>query len=185
MNIEKYGFERSDLVVVTAVNAYLKKLTPEARRKTLSEIVKQDGVIDGLALAALIENAKAAAMISSEEWQPGEGDYQRALSFIQEQLPVVDGKKYVKKIRQVCNDIFVNAFRSFDLEDTDPEKGQMSGIQELFEVGDVLIGIHVVIDICALLHDLSVFINEKSFYRDIEFLEMVRKIFLIGRKQAA
>ena len=66
-----------------------------------------------------------------------------------------------------------------------PEKGQMSGIQELFEVGDVLIGIHVVIDICALLHDLSVFINEKSFYRDIEFLEMVRKIFLIGRKQAA
>ena len=29
---------------------------------------------------------------------------------------------------------------SFDLEDTDPEKGQMSGIQELFEVGDVLIG---------------------------------------------
>ena len=98
MNIEKYGFERSDLVVVTAVNAYLKNLTPEARRKTLSEIVKQDGVIDGLALAALIENAKAVAMISSEEWQPGEGDYQRALSFIQEQLPVVDGKKYVKKM---------------------------------------------------------------------------------------
>ena len=91
----------------------------------------------------------------------------------------------IKGIRWVCNDIFVNAFRSFDLEDTDPEKGQMSGIQELFEVGDVLIGIHVVIDICALLHDLSVFINEKSFYRDIEFLEMVRKIFLIGRKQAA
>ena len=47
MNIEKYGFERSDLVVVTAVNAYLKKLTPEARRETLSEIVKQGGVIDG------------------------------------------------------------------------------------------------------------------------------------------
>ena len=35
MNIEKYGCERSDLVVVTAVNAYLKKLTPEARRETL------------------------------------------------------------------------------------------------------------------------------------------------------
>ena len=39
MNIEKYGFERLDLVVVTAVNAYLKNLTPEARGKTLSEIV--------------------------------------------------------------------------------------------------------------------------------------------------
>lgn len=98
MNIEEYGFERSDLVVVTAVNAYLKNLTPEARREILSEIVKQDGVIDGSALAALIENAKAAAMISLEEWQPGEGDYQRALSFIQEQLPAADGEKYVKKI---------------------------------------------------------------------------------------
>ena len=75
MNIEEYGFERSDLVVVTAVNAYLKNLTPEARRETLGEIVKQGGVIDGPALADLIENAKAAAMISSEEWQLGEGDY--------------------------------------------------------------------------------------------------------------
>ena len=50
MYIEKYGFERSDLVVVTAVNAYLRNLTPEARKETLAEIVKQDGVIDGSAL---------------------------------------------------------------------------------------------------------------------------------------
>lgn len=98
MNIEEYGFERSDLVVVTAVNAYLKNLTPEARRETLVEIVKQDGVIDGPALTDLIENAKAAALISSEAWQPGDGDYQKTLSFIQEQLPTVDGKKYVKHV---------------------------------------------------------------------------------------
>ncbi len=98
MNIEKYRFDRSDLVVVTAVNAYLKNLTPEARRETLSEIVKQDGVIDGPALAALIENAKAAAMISAEGWQPGEGDYQRAISFIRDQFPAMDGKEYVKKM---------------------------------------------------------------------------------------
>lgn len=113
MNIEEYGFERSDLVVVTAVNAYLKNLTPEARRETLSEIVKQDGEIDGSALAALIENAKAAAMISSEEWQPGEGDYQRALFFIQEQLPAVDGKEYVaampKKFLQFIEDCAAEA----------------------------------------------------------------------------
>lgn len=98
MNIENYGFDRSDLLVVTAVNAYLKRLTPEARRETLAEIVKQDGVVDGPALAALIESAKAAAMISVEEWQPGEEDYQRTLSFIREQLPDVDGKEYVKKM---------------------------------------------------------------------------------------
>ena len=98
MDIEKYGFERSDLVVVTAVNAYLKNLTPEARTETLAEIVKQDRVINGPALVDLIENAKAAAMISAEAWQPGDGDYQRALSFIQEQLPAVDGAEYVKKM---------------------------------------------------------------------------------------
>ena len=98
MNIEEYGFDRNDLLVVTAVNAYLKKLTPEARRETLSEIVKQDGVIGGSALAALIESAKAAAMISLEEWKPGEGNYQRALSFIQEHLPALEGKEYVKKM---------------------------------------------------------------------------------------
>ena len=30
-NIEDYGFDRSDLVIVTAVNSYLKKLTPGYR----------------------------------------------------------------------------------------------------------------------------------------------------------
>ena len=98
MNIEEYGFDQNDLLVVTVVNAYLKKLTPEARRVTLSEIVKQDGVIGGPALVALIASAKAAAMISLEEWKPGEGNYQRALSFIQEHLPALDGKEYVKKM---------------------------------------------------------------------------------------
>lgn len=101
MNIEKYGFERSDLVVVTAVNAYLKNLTPEARREILHTVVMRDGEdtqIDGPALATLIENAKAAALISSGEWHPGEGDYQRALAFIHEQLPAVDGKEYVKNV---------------------------------------------------------------------------------------
>lgn len=98
MNIEKYGFDRKDLVVATVVNAYLKNLTPEARKETLAEIVSWDGsetVVDGLSLAALIENAKAAAMIDSEEWQDGEGIYQKALNFIRESLPAVDGKKYV------------------------------------------------------------------------------------------
>lgn len=98
MDIEKYGFERTDLLVVTAVNAYLKKLKPEVKRETLSEIVKKDGVIDGPALTTLIESAKTAAMISLDAWQPGEGDYQKTLAFIREQLPTVNGKEYVKKM---------------------------------------------------------------------------------------
>lgn len=111
MDIEKYGFERTDLLVATAANAYLKKLTPEARRETLAAIVKKDGIdttIDGERLAALNANAKDAAMISFEEWQPGEGDCQKALTYIQEHLPDVDGKKYVtgmpKKFLQFIED---------------------------------------------------------------------------------
>ena len=67
MYIEEYGFDRNDLIVVTAVKAYLKKLTPEARMEVLSEIVKKDGVIDGPALTAMIENAKAAWRNGSQE----------------------------------------------------------------------------------------------------------------------
>ena len=97
-NIEEYGFERSDLVIATAVNSYLKKLTPEAREEALHAIVRKDGEdtkIHGPALADLIESAKAAAITDSEAWQAGEGIYQKTLVFIREQLPIVDGKKYV------------------------------------------------------------------------------------------
>lgn len=97
--IEDYGFEQSDLVVATAVNGYLKNLTPAARKETLEGIVRQDGaetVIDGPLLTQLIENAKAAAMISSQAWKPGEGDYQKVLAFIREQLPAVNSEEYAK-----------------------------------------------------------------------------------------
>ena len=100
-NIEDYGFDRSDLIIATAVNSYLKNLTPDARIETLAGIVRQDGAqtkINSERLAALIESAKAAAMISAEGWQPGEGDSQRAISFIRDQFPAMDGKEYVKKM---------------------------------------------------------------------------------------
>ena len=99
MNIEKYRFEPSDLVVVTAVNAYLKNLKPAARKETLAGVIRQNGaetVIDGPELATLIESAKAAAMIDSEAWSQGEGIYQKTLDFIRETLPAVDGTEYIK-----------------------------------------------------------------------------------------
>ena len=100
-NIEDYGFDRSDLVIATAVNSYLKKLMPEAREETLAGIVRQDGAetrINGERVAALIENAKAMAMIGSEGWKDG-GDplMKRTLEYIREQLPAVNGEEYIKK----------------------------------------------------------------------------------------
>lgn len=102
MNIEEYGFDRGDLVAVTAVNGYLKNLTPEARRTTLAEVVKRNGaetVIDGEKLTTLIESAKATVMISAGAWLDGEGDYQKALDFIRETLPAADARKYIEDKR--------------------------------------------------------------------------------------
>ena len=100
-NIEDYGFDRSDLVIATAVNSYLKKLTPDAREETLAGIVRQDGAkttINSERLAALIESAKAMAMIGTQGWKDG-GDslMKKSLAFIWEQLPTVDGEEYIKK----------------------------------------------------------------------------------------
>jgi len=99
-NIEEYGFERSDLVVATAVNAYLKNMTTEARKETLEGLVRQDGaetVINAQALTQLFESSKAMAMISVQAWKDG-GDplMKKTLTFIQEQLPAVNGKEYAK-----------------------------------------------------------------------------------------
>lgn len=105
MNIEEYGFDRADLVVATAVHAYLKNLTPAARRTTLAEVVKRNSaetVIDAEKLTTLIESAKAAAMISAGAWPDGEGDYQRSLNFIRETLPTVDARKYIEDKRFLC-----------------------------------------------------------------------------------
>ena len=101
-NIEDYGLDCSDLIIATAVNSYLKNLTPEARRETLAGVVRQDGAktkINSERLAALIETAKATAMIGSYDWKDG-GDHlmKKTLEFIREQLPAVDGKEYIKKI---------------------------------------------------------------------------------------
>ena len=56
MNIEKYKFEPSDLVVVTAVNAYLKNLKPEVRKETLAGVIRQHGA----------ENLLSSARISKD-----------------------------------------------------------------------------------------------------------------------
>ena len=100
-NIEDYGFDRSDLIIATAVNSYLKNLTPEARRETLAGIVSQDGAqtkINSERLAALIESAKAMAMIGTQGWKDG-GDslMKKTLEFIRKQVPAVDGEEYIKK----------------------------------------------------------------------------------------
>ena len=49
-------------------------------------------------MAALIESAKAMAMIGTQGWKDG-GDpiMKRTLEFIREQLPAVNGDEYINK----------------------------------------------------------------------------------------
>lgn len=111
MNIEDYSLTREELVVATAIHAYLEKLEPEARRATMSGIVHRDinrnvhsdgveMVIDDRKLAALIETAKVAAMVSVEGWKDGTGVYQRSLKFIRKELPAVSGESYAQNISE-------------------------------------------------------------------------------------
>ena len=100
-DIEDYGFDSSDLIIATAVNSYLKNLTPEARKGALDGIIRQDGaktVINGPALATLIESAKAMALIGTQGWKDGGDPFvKKALDFIRKQVSAVDGEEYVKK----------------------------------------------------------------------------------------
>lgn len=102
MNINEYSFERTDLVVVTAIKAYLKCLTPETRKEMLNSIVVADGeetMIDGTCLADLIENARSAAMKGFEKWKDYDDPLmKKALDFIRETLSTIDGKEFAKNV---------------------------------------------------------------------------------------
>lgn len=104
MNIEDYALTREELVVATAIDAYLETLEPETRRETMSGIVdnahSDAAVINTTKLAALIESAKAAAMVSVEKWKDGTGTYQRSLKFIRKELPAVSGDNYARSISE-------------------------------------------------------------------------------------
>ena len=99
INLEKYDFSRDELIVAVAIKSYLQELAPDTRKEMMTALVHQDGaetVIEGEELAELIENARAAAMLASEAWQPGEGDYQKSLEYIREQLPKIHGRKFAQ-----------------------------------------------------------------------------------------
>lgn len=111
MNIEDYSLTREELVAATAIHSYLEKMEPKERRKTMDEIVHcgvnknvhmngAEIVIDNRKLAALIESAKAVAMISMKAWKDGTGVYQRSLKFIRKELPALSGEDYTLNISE-------------------------------------------------------------------------------------
>ena len=60
----------------------------------------------------------------------------------------------------------------------------MTVIEQFAEMRDVLRWVHIAIDIALLLHYFCILVGEKFFYRDVEFLLVIRKLVLVRRKQA-
>ena len=117
---DKYGFNITDLTVAAMIKAYLQSMkvevVPEELRKIVSPEmrtlrggsvkerkmeVEQWSGIDRDVLAALIDDARAAATISATEWkaQPEEKLLERTIEFMRDDLfPALDGKNYVESM---------------------------------------------------------------------------------------
>ena len=69
----------------------------------------------------------------------------------------------VKRVGKIGNDIFVCIFSSFDFKDTKLHEIKVLPIQKCLEMGNILIGTHVVINMGLLVHDIGVFIRKEPF----------------------
>ena len=114
---EDYGFKIVDMTVAAMLKAYLQQMAVDAVPEQLGRIVspgvrsmrggtvkglgreKEAWVtIDGAELAALIENAKAAATISANEWQAQKGErlLKKVIEYMRDDVfPGLSGEKYV------------------------------------------------------------------------------------------
>ena len=117
VHADEYGFTISDLTVAAMIKAYLQSIRAELVPEQLSRIVSPSvcGIRSGTvkdrklpreqwsginedALAALIDDARAAATISAMEWQAQSGEklLERTIEFMRDDLfPALDGKNYV------------------------------------------------------------------------------------------
>lgn len=114
---EQYGLKLADMVVAAMLKAYLQEMVKEEVPDLLSRIVspgmrsirggtvKERGLeqsawitIDGAKLAALIESARAAAVISADAWlaQKGERLLRKTIEYMRDDVfPGLSGERYV------------------------------------------------------------------------------------------
>lgn len=117
VHADEYGFSITDLTVAALIKAYLQTIKAEVVPEELRRIVSPEmrdlrgGSVKGRrlaaeqwsgtdrnALAALIDDARAAATISATEWkaQPEEKLLERTIEFMRDDLfPALDGRQYV------------------------------------------------------------------------------------------
>ena len=100
VHADEYGFGISDLTVAAMLKAYLQQMKEEAAAEALSRVVKPEG-INKTELAALIDNARAAAVISADAWQAEEGEQllKNTIAYMRDNLfPALSGERYVAEM---------------------------------------------------------------------------------------
>lgn len=97
VHADEYGLRIGDLAVAAMLKAYLQQMKEEAAAEALKRVVKTEG-INKTELAVLIDNARAAAVISADAWQAEEGELllKNTIEYMRDNLfPALSGEKYV------------------------------------------------------------------------------------------
>lgn len=105
VHAEEYGFGISDLTVAAMLKAYLQQMKEKAAVEALSRVVKPKE-INKTELAALIDNARAAAVISADAWQAEEGEQllKNTIEYMRDNLfPALSGERYVAEMPEEMN----------------------------------------------------------------------------------
>ena len=116
VHADDYGLKTEDLTVAVLIKAYFQQAASEPAPERLARIVspgvratrggtvkkrgldkKQWITINSSELAALIDDARAAALIYAEVWQAQEDEklLKKTIDYMRDVLPVLSGKKYV------------------------------------------------------------------------------------------
>ena len=105
VHADEYGFGISDLTVAAMLKAYLQQMKEEAAAEALKRVVKTEG-INKTELAVLIDNARAAAVISADAWQAEEGEQllKNTIEYMRDNLlPALSGERYVAEMPEEMN----------------------------------------------------------------------------------
>ena len=105
VHADEYGFRISDLTVAAMLKAYLQQMKEEAAAEALKRVVETE-VINKTELAVLIDNARAAAVISADAWQAEEGELllKNTIEYMRDNLlPALSGERYVAEMPEEMN----------------------------------------------------------------------------------
>ena len=98
--LDNHGTQIRDMLVKELIKSYIFHMPANAAQEQMSRIVSpgdQEVIIDRDELAAVIENARAAASVDAMEWKTDESErlLKTTIEFVRDDfLPTLDGREY-------------------------------------------------------------------------------------------